>query len=132
VLAAADLLFFFFHSALILFNVFGWAHPKLRKWNLLTLLLTLTSWVVLGAWKGLGYCICTEWHFNVRRQMGIDERSDSYLELLSRTLFGASPPTEVLNSFAGAVFVASLIISIALNLRDWRATAPAEPREEGA
>jgi hypothetical protein len=122
-LARANILFFVFHTALILFNVFGWMHPRLRLWNLLTLSLTLVSWLVLGLWKGIGYCVCTEWHWNVRRAMGIDEQSDSYLELLSKTVLGWSPPTQTLNDLAAGVFAFSFLASLALNLRDRRRRA---------
>ncbi|MEO5906489.1 MAG: DUF2784 family protein, partial [Saprospiraceae bacterium] len=61
-----DYFFFFFHTSLILFNCFGWIFPKLRRWNLITLLLTAFSWFVLGIWFGLGYCVCTDWHWAVR------------------------------------------------------------------
>ncbi|MCH8978737.1 MAG: DUF2784 family protein [Armatimonadetes bacterium] len=118
-LAALNILFFLFHTSLILFNVFGWAHPKTRKWNLLTLLLTLASWVGMGMVYGMGYCFCTDWHWQVREAMGIEETASSYIVLLVRNLSGWSPPIGLANAVAKWVFFAALAISVGLNVRDW-------------
>ncbi|MCE9501358.1 MAG: hypothetical protein K8R21_12800, partial [Leptospira sp.] len=45
-----------FHNTIILINVLGWISPKTRKLNLITLSLTLLSWVGFGYWHGWGYC----------------------------------------------------------------------------
>ncbi len=119
-LALANVAFFVFHTALILFNVFGWLVPKLRKWNLATLGLTLFSWVAMGFWKGMGYCICTDLHWQVREAMGIRESADSYLILLVRLISGWDPPVALVNNIAAAVYLTSLTASIILNVIDWR------------
>lgn len=118
--SALNIAFFVFHTSLILFNVFGWIWPKTRPWNLFTLGLTLFSWVVMGATKGMGYCICTDWHWQVREQMGIQETADSYIILLVRTLSGWDPPVALANNAAMVTFVVSTAMSAGLNLRDWR------------
>ncbi|MBI5707465.1 MAG: DUF2784 family protein [Armatimonadetes bacterium] len=61
-LAVGNAAFFVFHTALILFNLFGWVSRKTRKWQLVTLGLTACSWLVFGFWRGWGYCLCTDWH----------------------------------------------------------------------
>lgn len=119
-LATLNIAFFVFHTALIAFNVFGWMHPRTRRWNLITLLLTLASWVGMGLWKGMGYCICTDLHWQVRRAMGIDETADSYLILLARTLAGWDPSVAMVNEWAKWVFLTLLVLSIGLNVRDAR------------
>ncbi|HLK14203.1 MAG TPA: DUF2784 family protein [Fimbriimonadaceae bacterium] len=118
-LAALNIGFFVFHTALILFNVFGWAWRKTRRWNLVTLLATAFSWCVMGLWKGLGYCLCTDWHWRVREAMGIHETSSSYIVLLTRELSGWDPPVSLANTVAGIVFGTSVALSVGLNLRDW-------------
>ncbi|CAN5664446.1 hypothetical protein BH11ARM2_BH11ARM2_00140 [soil metagenome] len=127
-LAALNIGFFVFHTALILFNVSGWAFRRTRRWNLLTLLLTLFSWTVMDLWHGVGYCVCTNLHWRVREAMGIHDRADSYLVLLVRILTGWDPPMGLVNLVAGVVFAFSLGMSVALNLRDRRVTPPAAAR----
>ncbi len=119
-LAIANIAFFAFHTALILFNVFGWLAPKWRKWNLITLALTLASWAIMGIWQGMGYCICTDLHWRVRDAMGIQESADSYLVLMVRLISGWDPPVAMVNNVALGVFVVSLAGSVAMNVKDWR------------
>src|SRR5262249_8135894 len=58
-----DKAFLVFHTALVLFNMFGWAWRRTRVLHLVTLGATAFSWFVLGAFYGWGYCLCTDWHF---------------------------------------------------------------------
>ena len=51
---------------------------------------TLFCWVALGAVYGWGYCPCTEWHFRIRREMGIHDGVSSYLQLLAKVFAGMS------------------------------------------
>jgi len=119
-LAAANIILFIFHTALILFNVFGWMCAKTRRWNLVTLLLTLFSWGVMGIWKGAGYCVCTDIHWRVREAMGMHEHADSYLVLLVQKISGWDPPVQLVNMVALVVFVVSLTASLVLNIKDHR------------
>lgn len=129
-LSALNIGFFLFHTALIAFNVAGWAWRRTRRWNLVTLLATAFSWGILGIWKGVGYCICTDWHWRVREAMGLHETSSSYIVLLVRTLTGWDPPVALANTTAMIVFLSSLSLSIALNVRDIREVR--RPRLPGA
>jgi hypothetical protein len=119
-LQTLNVAFFVFHTALILFNVLGWAWAKTRRWNLITLLATAFSWGVMGLWKGVGYCLCTEWHWRVREAMGIRETSSSYIVLLTREVSGWDPPVPLANGAAGIVFIGCLTLSCGLNALDWR------------
>lgn len=120
-LPVLNVAFFVFHSALILFNVFGWIWRPTRRWNLATLLLTLFSWSVMGIWFGKGYCICTDFHWKVRAAMGIHDYADSYLVLLVRVLSGWDPPVALVNDVAAVIFLSALSASLYLNVRDARA-----------
>lgn len=118
-LAIANVLFFVFHTALILFNVFGWIPKVTRKWNLLTLGLTAFSWCVMGIWKGVGYCLCTDWHWQIREAMGIHETANSYLVLLVRSISGWDPPVSLVNTVAGVVMALAVLASATVNTRDY-------------
>ncbi len=123
-LATANIALFIFHTALILFNVLGWAWAKTRRWNLATLLLTLFSWTVMGIWKGAGYCVCTDLHWRVREAMGLHDQADSYLVFLVQKLSGWNPPVPLVNAVALIVFLTSLAASVSLNVRDRRPASP--------
>ncbi len=112
------MLFFVFHTCLILFNITGWAWRRTRPWNLALLGLTAASWFLMGIWKGTGYCIFTDWHFQVRAALGIHETADNYLQLLCRTLTGYDPAPLLVRQVAALFFGTSVIASGVLNLRD--------------
>ena len=98
----------------------GWIFPKTRKWNLVTLSLTAFSWFVLGIWFGWGYCLCTDWHWQVRRHLGYYDESHSYIHFLVLKLTGFDLPTKLVDDATLGAFVISLVISMLLNIRDRR------------
>ena len=112
--------FFVFHTAFTLFNIFGWIFKKTRKWNLFTLLLTAFSWFVLGIWYGWGYCFCTDWHWQVRERLGYQDESDSYIHFLVLKLTGINTDPQLVERVTLIVFFLALIISLILNIRDYR------------
>src|SRR5690606_9124228 len=119
-LALLDLFFFVFHVSLIIFNVFGWMLPGLRKWNLLTLVLTAFSWLVLGIFYGFGYCFLTDWHWDVREQLGYDMRSNSYIHFLVTALTPITVSENTVDIVTAVVFFLAFAASSGLNLRDWK------------
>ena len=115
-----NIFFFVFHTVFTLFNVVGWIFPKTRKLNLFTLLLTAFSWFVVGIWKGIGFCYCTEWHWQVREQLGYHDQTSSYIHFLVLKLTGANFDIQLVETVTVVVFVISLAMSVWLNVRDWR------------
>jgi Protein of Unknown function (DUF2784) len=115
VLFTLDVAFFLLHSALILFNMFGWAFKAARRWQLLTLGLTAASWFVMGYWKGWGYCFCTDWHFAIRQARGFEEYDATYIQLLARVLAGQGMSDSSAQKLALAVFIAILICTAFAN-----------------
>lgn len=99
-----------------------------RKWNLVTLLLTLFSWLAMGMIYGIGYCLCTDWHWQVRARMGIEEDADSYIVLLVRNISGWDPPVTLVNAVAMWVFIVALTMSVLLNARDYLLSKKASSR----
>ena len=122
-LAFLNIFFFVFHTALTLFNMSGWAFRNTRKWHLLTILLTAASWFILGIWYGWGYCACTDWHWQVREAMGINDRSNSYIHFLLLQLTGKDFDTNLVEKVTLYVFLAASVLSIWLNIRDRRKAA---------
>lgn len=119
-LAVVNILFLVFHTALIVFNVFGWLLPVTRKWNLATQVLTLASWVGMGAFYGWGYCLCTDVHWGVRKQMGFVGEPNTYIGFLIQKVTGALPSEDFVFYLTVSVFSVSFLGSIVLNIRDLR------------
>src|SRR5690606_14479047 len=119
-LVALDIFFFVFHTLLTVFNLVGWAFRKTRRLNLITLVLTAFSWLVLGIFYGFGYCFLTDWHWDVREQLGYDMRSNSYIHFLVTALTPITVSENTVDIVAAVVFFLAFAASIGLNLRDWK------------
>ena len=126
----ADWSLFLFHTVLVVFNCIGWAWKRTRRWHLATMGVTLTSWLLLGIWFGTGYCICTDLHWRVRESLGQKVTEDTYIQYLVAKLTGWTPDAHLATQAAGVVFVVSAILTIALNLRDWRTNAKGRAARE--
>jgi hypothetical protein len=103
-----------FHTALILFNLFGYLHHKTRKLNLFTLLLTGFSWFVLGIFYGWGYCALTDWHYQVLHHLGYTHLPASYISYLL-SLAGISIKQNIVDIFTVASYFIALSLSIITN-----------------
>ena len=121
ILKIIDVFFIGFHTILILFNVFGWLVPRWRLANFISLLLTAFSWFILGIWFGWGYCICTDWHWQIREMLGYQNTSSSYIHFLILELTSINIPARLVDTFTAIVFVTAFLISIYLNLKKWKA-----------
>ncbi len=115
-----DWFFLIFHTALVLFNISGWAWKATRKLNLICLLLTAGSWIFLGIFYGFGYCPLTDWHFDVLRALGESDLPASYIKYLFARLLGINISASFADAITGGGLVVALIISVWLNVRDYR------------
>lgn len=116
-----DIFFVIFHTSLILFNLFGWIWKWTRKLNLITLSLTGASWLFLGLIVGtLGYCPLTDWHFNVLEKLGKTDLPSSYTKYLADRLTGLDINASLVDNITLYSFLAALVISIFLNVKDYR------------
>ena len=113
-----DIGFFVFHISLILFNLLAWIWARTRKWHLVSLLLIVLSWFGLGIFYGWGYCFITDWHWGVRRQIGLEVTSNSYIHFLILETTGVDLPETLVDQFTFIIFFILLFISLILNIRD--------------
>ena len=113
-----NIFFFAFHTIFTLFNIAGWIFPKTRKLHLVTMLLTAFSWFVLGIWYGWGYCLCTDWHWQVRESLGFHDRSNSYIHFLLLKLTGKDLNPRFVDNATLIFFLLSFVLSVWLNIND--------------
>lgn len=118
-----DIFFTVFHSALILFNLTGWMFKKARLLNLVILLVTGASWLILGLITGtMGYCPLTDWHFSVLNKLGKTGLPNSYIKYLSDRLTGLDTDSIIIDKITVVAFIVILAISVVLNIRDRRSS----------
>jgi hypothetical protein len=114
-----DILFVVFHTSLIFFNLFGWIWRKVRKFNLITLLLTGASWLFLGLIYGTpGYCPLTDWHFKILLKLGITDIPNSYVKYLMDRISGLNLNALLVDHITLYAFLAALGLSLFFNIRD--------------
>jgi hypothetical protein len=128
--AFLNVFFFVFHTSIVLFIVFGWIWKKTRLANLSLIVLTAFSWFFLGNWYGFGYCPCTDWHWQVRMNLGIYDASTSYLEFLVEELSGLDVSRGLVDVFAVAFLILAFCLSVVLNIRDMKKKRAAKNRGE--
>lgn len=75
-----DLIFLLLHFLIIFFNLFGWIWKKMRKPHLIVLAATLFSWFILGLKYGLGYCFLTDWHWEIKMELGETNLPNSFIK----------------------------------------------------
>lgn len=112
-----NIFFFVFHTALIVFNLFGWLFRATRRLHLYSLLLVLFSWVVLGFWKGFGYCFLTDWHYRVLRALGERDLPNSYISFLTERLSGWRPEAALVETLTLVLALLALVCSLWVNWR---------------
>lgn len=122
-LAVLDAGLFVFHTVLIAFNMVGWAWRRTRVAHLVVLAMTAFSWFVMGAFYGWGYCLCTDWHFRVRRSRGVPVPESSFVQLLGKTL-GVSLNRGTADALAVGVFAAIVVATAITWAIAWRRRAP--------
>ncbi|MDH3649879.1 MAG: DUF2784 domain-containing protein [Saprospiraceae bacterium] len=110
VLTFLDISLTILHGIIILFNLIGWIWKKTRRFHLIILLMTITSWLVLGAWHGLGYCFLTDWHWQVKGQLGEHGLPNSFIKyavdlLVSRDI----DPRSIDIATAGTMILISIL-----------------------
>lgn len=123
-----DFFFIAFHSALILFNLFGWISKKTRKLNFITLLLTGASWFILGIFYGIGYCPLTDWHFRILERLGERDLPLSYIAYLLTRFTGIHFNEDLIDRITLWFFLTALLISFFMNFLYPRLKRRAETR----
>jgi len=119
-----DLLFVAFHTALIVFNMSGWAWRRTRRFHLLTISATLLSWFGLGIVYGWGYCPLTDWHWQIKRALGETGLPASWVKYYLDQITGVAWNAALVDGVVVGVALAALVLSVGLNLRDRRRLAP--------
>ncbi|MGE3801807.1 MAG: DUF2784 domain-containing protein [Candidatus Kapaibacterium sp.] len=115
-----DIILFTFHAALVAFNLFGWLPKRTRPAHLYTILLTLASWSLLGLFCGFGYCPLTDYHWDVKRQLGETNLPTSCIEYYLDRLTPFDWDASVVDPLVLTLTLTALTGSLLLNWNDWK------------
>jgi len=114
-----DIFFLVFHTGILIFSLTGWIWKKTRRLNLIVLGIIGSSWLFLGLLVGmLGYCPLTDWHFNILEKLGKTNLPNSYVKYLADRLTGKDINAHLVDSVTLYLFLAALILSVVLTVKD--------------
>ena len=114
-----DIFFTIFHTLLVLLILFGWIWKKTRRLNLICILLTASSWLILGIFYGIGYCPLTDWHFAILRRLGHTGLPTSYISFLVNRLSGFQPDQGLVDFFTVMGLAVAMAASVFLNFKSF-------------
>lgn len=117
ILHLGNYFFYTLHTFLILFNLFGWLFPRWRKLNLVSLLATFGSWIILGIWKGWGYCFLTDWHYSILHKLGEKDMPSSYIAFLLHKLTNKTFSAQLVDYGTECFALIALICSVMANTK---------------
>jgi hypothetical protein len=109
----------FFHLSLIILMLFGWLIPRLRKIHLIVALLIGFTWLIFLQSKGIGYCIITDWHWQVLTRLGKTNIPETYSQYLIERLTGLTIRKTTAQSITLCCWSCSLILSSVILFRNY-------------
>lgn len=112
-----DWFFLIFHMAVVFINLFGWIWSKTRKLNLITLSVTAISWFGLGLIYGIGYCPLTEWHWQVKERLGVQNLPISYVKYYVDIVFGVDSDPKTVDTSVFICFFIAIICAVIIDLK---------------
>ena len=98
-----------------LFNLTGWIWRRTRKVHLMVLSLTLMSWLVLGIWYGWGYCVLTDWHWEVKEKLGEKNLPASFIKYLGDKLIGKNLDPSLVDNITLGCLVFAVVAAVYVN-----------------
>jgi hypothetical protein len=112
-----DYFFVLLHGSLVCFNLTGWIWRKTRRLHLVLMSLVLLSWFGLGLVYGWGYCPCTDWHWQVKRELGERGLPASYIKYYADNLTGLAWDAQLVNLLTLVITLVLFALSVWLNWR---------------
>ncbi len=110
-----DVVFFWAHILIITFNLSGWIWKRTRKAHLIVVSATVFSWLVLGLRYGLGYCFLTDWHWEVKRQLGETDLPASFIKYFFDRYTSFRFSADTIDWGTGLAFAVVVVITVYVN-----------------
>lgn len=114
-LVAGDIILTIIHLGFTLFNLTGWVWKATRKAHLVTLSLTLLSWIVLGFWYGWGYCFLTDIHWDIKEKLGEKNLPASFIKYFADRITGGDIPSSIVDRITLYCFILVVTAAVYVN-----------------
>ncbi len=110
-----DILLSIVHLAIVGFNLLGWMYKKTTKAHFISIVLTASSWFLLGIWFGMGYCPFTDWQWQVKEKLGERNLPSNFIEYFAEKFTGIDFDARFVNNMIAISFVIVALLSIYVN-----------------
>jgi hypothetical protein len=109
-----------FHSAIVLFVLTGWIFKSTRKAHIIAIGLILIAWLGIGWYKGvIGYCPLTDWHWDIKRDLGERNISSSFIEYMLEKITGLDLNRKLVDVGTAVGLILSVLVAGYVNLRSY-------------
>jgi hypothetical protein len=115
-----DWLFHLVHILVIVINSTFWMSFRTLKISQMTLLSTLVSWLGFGFFYGFGYCFLTDWHWQLKHQMGDVNLPPSYIKLVLDRTFRQDFDANLIDKMTIMILLVSIVGCTIQTLRYYR------------
>ena len=103
------------HVLLILACLLGWMFPSTRRSHLILMGVVVGCWFLLGLKYGIGYCPLTDWHWQVKGQLGEGPLPHSFIKYIWDKIF-PTPISPISPKAVDGLTFAAFFISLAAAL----------------
>lgn len=114
-LQTLDIFFTILHLGIIAFNLSGWLWAKTRRTHFYFILLTASSWFILGIWYGWGYCPVTDWQWQVKEKLGEVNLPNSFIKYFVDKVSKGSANAFFIDMLTVGLFFLAALLSAYVN-----------------
>jgi hypothetical protein len=114
-----DLMLSLAHLTVIGFNLCGWIWPRTRRWHRWSVGLTASSWFLLGWWYGWGYCLLTDWQWQVKRKLGETELPASFIKYAADRITGLDFDAGLVDTITLVLFLVIIGLTLYFAMHDY-------------
>ena len=111
-----DIFYEILHILVVVVNLFFWWPRYTRTMHFYLINLTAFSWLVMGAYFGLGYCFLTDWHWEVKSKLNYQDLPNDFISYALLRYFNINWPEYVVNTITALCFVGCFVLAWFLKL----------------
>ena len=103
------------HLSLMSICIVGWMFEPIRVLHLVAVTLVAVSWFGLGKFFGYGYCILTDTQWRVKRRLGQEPYTESYVKYILDKITGLDIDKKITDGLTLYTYVGAVILSLLAN-----------------
>lgn len=103
------------HLLIVGFNLLGWIWPATRRAHFIVVVVTASCWLILGIWYGIGYCPLTDWQWQLKEHLGVQELPNSFIKYMVDKVSPVTVSSDVIDALTAGGFAIAAFMSVYLN-----------------